>query len=81
MKDPKRALEYAHRAMAMAEEAGEGDLAENIEIIALALFQTGDTAAAIETQRRVVELLPEDEGLAETLARYEAALLDDEETP
>ncbi len=52
-----------------------------LDTLALAQHLTGDTATAIETQRRVVELLPADESLAETLARYEAALQPGEETP
>jgi hypothetical protein len=40
------------------------------------LDRTGDTAAAVETQRRVLSLMPEaaDTGVATRLAEYEAAL-------
>ena len=65
LRDPARALTMAQRAL---DKVGGNDYAI-LDTIALAQHLTGDTVAAIETQRRVVELRPDDEGLAETLAR------------
>jgi hypothetical protein len=47
-----------------------------VDTLALAQHRTGDTAAAVETQRRALSLMPEgaDPGIATRLAEYEAAL-------
>jgi len=75
-RDPARALSLAERACAL-EEAGAGaNLWVYLDTLALAQHMTGDTATAIETQKRAIELMPEgaDASVAERLAEYEAAL-------
>ncbi|MCH7603301.1 MAG: tetratricopeptide repeat protein, partial [Planctomycetes bacterium] len=74
LRDPARALPLAQRAV---DKSGGNNYAI-LDTLALAQHLTGDTAAAIETQRRAVELRPNDKSMAEALARYEAALQPDE---
>jgi tetratricopeptide (TPR) repeat protein len=76
LRDPVAALGYAERARALEEAAGGSNLWMYLDTLARAKHMTGDTAAAIETQKRAIELVPEDEReeLNATLAKYEAAL-------
>jgi tetratricopeptide (TPR) repeat protein len=76
LRDPARALGYAKRACD-AEEAADGDsLWTYLGTLALAHYLTGDTAAAVETQRRAMSLMPEgaDPQMTHRLAEYGAAL-------
>ncbi len=75
--DPARALAYARRACTMAEAAGGATLWRLLGTLALAQHRTGDTTAAVETQKRAITLMPDpdaDPGMATRLAEYEAAL-------
>ena len=76
-RDPRTALKLA---LEVAEKTGY----ENpsfLDTLSLAYHLTGDTAKAIESQRKAISLLPEGEspfrkGLEEALAKFEAALTD-----
>jgi hypothetical protein len=50
-----------------------------LDSLAAAQHQTGDTSAALDTQRRALELMPEgaDPEMAERLSEYEAALAEE----
>ena len=76
LQDPERALGYAERACELAEGSSVGDLWALLDTLALAQHRTGDTAAAVATQRRALSLMPEgaDPTVAARLAEYEAAL-------
>jgi len=78
LRDPGRALGFAKRTCALAEESGSDRLWTYLDTLALAQHKTGDTAAAIETQKRALALMPEGAGpkMAERLAAYEAAMKD-----
>jgi tetratricopeptide (TPR) repeat protein/tRNA A-37 threonylcarbamoyl transferase component Bud32 len=80
--DPARALLLAERACRMEKEAGGAELWGYLDTLAMAQHLTGDTAAAVNTQRRAIELMPEDADpeMAERLAMYEAALAAEGET-
>jgi hypothetical protein len=76
LRDSRRALPLAERAC-LLEEANNGDrLWMYLDTLALAQHMTGDTAAAIETQKRAISLMPEnaDPEMATRLANYEAEL-------
>lgn len=78
--DPDKALVYARRACILEEGSGGNALWKYLDTLALAQHRTGDTAKAIETQRRAIWLIPESEGVATqeefaaNLRTYEAAL-------
>ncbi len=74
LRDPQRALAYAERACA----GGNANIPNYLDTLALAHFRTGDTAKAIETQRRALSLIPagSDPEMAAHLAQYEMALAD-----
>ena len=77
VRDPARALGYAIRACALEEAAGGEDLWPCLDILAAAQHMTGDSAAAVETQKRVIELAPPGADTSEferRLVIYEAAL-------
>jgi tetratricopeptide (TPR) repeat protein len=76
LRDPALALRLAGRACHMEEESSGANLWGHLDTLALAQHRTGDTAAALDTQRRALELMPEgaDPEMAERLATYEAAL-------
>jgi tetratricopeptide (TPR) repeat protein len=78
LQDPERALALARRACERAEAEAGAELWQYLDTLALALHGTGDTAAAVATQRRALELTPEDadSGVRARLAEYEAALGD-----
>ena len=80
LRDPAAAMHYAGRACAAAERAGDSELYSYLDTLALAQRLTGDTAKALETQKRAVSLMPKN-ALAATrteieqrLVEYEAAL-------
>jgi hypothetical protein len=78
-RDPQAALPLARRAT----EASGGNDPAILDTLALALFETGDVAAAVETESKTVALLaPGDSALrAEleaSLARFEAVLEEDQ---
>ncbi|MCB9846086.1 MAG: tetratricopeptide repeat protein [Phycisphaeraceae bacterium] len=77
LRDPARALGYAERACALEEAANGASLWQYLDTLALAQHATGDTAAAIDTQRRAISLMstPDaDPEMHDRLAEYEAAL-------
>jgi tetratricopeptide (TPR) repeat protein len=75
-------LQEPASALRIALEAAELTHFENpnyLDTLALAYHRTGDTAKAIETQKKAIALLPEGPsqlraGMEEALARFEAAL-------
>jgi len=74
------ALPLAERACALAEERGTYGRWNYLDTLALAQHMTGDTAKAIETQRRALALIPPEyhqqrKKFEERLAEYEAALV------
>jgi tetratricopeptide (TPR) repeat protein len=78
LRNPTRALAYDRRACEMVETADGANLWMYLDTLALAQHKTGDTAAAIETQKRVVSLIPDDDSkradAEQRLNQYEAAL-------
>jgi tetratricopeptide (TPR) repeat protein len=74
LRDPEAALRLAREASAMTNHASPPVL----DTLALAQHLTGDTAAAVETERKALSLLPADSpGRGEyeaALARFETAL-------
>ncbi|MEK7710504.1 MAG: hypothetical protein AAB341_01290 [Planctomycetota bacterium] len=80
LRDPPAALPLAERACALAEERGTYGRWNYLDTLALAQHRTGDTAKAIETQRRALGLIPPEyhqqhKEFEASLAEYEAALL------
>ncbi len=77
LRDPARALPLAQRAV---DKAGGVDPAL-LDTLALAQFMTGDTSAAIETEKKALSLLASDApgrgDYEAALAKFEAALKDD----
>lgn len=74
-RNPETALQLA---LDVAEKTGHKN-PDYLDTLALAYYQTGDTALAIETQKKAVSLLPVGESpdrteLEERLAEFEAAL-------
>ncbi len=59
-RDAKRARELATRACAIEEANGGSLLFRYLNTLALAQHQTGDTATAVQTQKRALSLIPED---------------------
>ena len=76
LQDRERALGYAERACALAEVSSPDDLWALLSTLAIAQYLTGDTPAAVETQRRALALMPEgaDPTMVPRLAEFEAAL-------
>jgi serine/threonine protein kinase/tetratricopeptide (TPR) repeat protein len=76
--DPVRALDYAQRACDLDEANGGRIRWEFLGTLAWAQHKTGDTAAAVGTQRRAVSLIsdehPQREKALQRLDEYEAAL-------
>ncbi|MHC5002523.1 MAG: tetratricopeptide repeat protein, partial [Planctomycetota bacterium] len=78
--DPERARQLAERACEREQRDGGKILWMYLDTLAQAQHRTGDTAAAIETQRRAIALVPESgaavlrPGLERRLEEYEAAL-------
>ena len=67
LRDPRAALRLARDACAMTDDADPAYL----DTLALAQHLTGDTPAAIETEKKALSLLPPD---ASDRGEYEAAL-------
>lgn len=63
MRDPAKALKLARKAVSKS----EGKDARFLDTLALACHLTGDTAKAIETQRKAVSLLPPGESIPRTV--------------
>ncbi len=79
LRDPAAALPLAERACALAEERGTYGSWNYLDTLALAQHRSGDTAKAIETQRRALGLIPPEyhqqrKEMEQRLAEYEAAL-------
>ncbi len=77
LRDPAKALGYARRACAFEETSKGGWLWGYLDTLALAQYRTGDTAAAVQTERRAISLMPPaqaDPEMPQRLAEYEAAL-------
>jgi tetratricopeptide (TPR) repeat protein/tRNA A-37 threonylcarbamoyl transferase component Bud32 len=78
LRDPTRALAYSQRACDSEEAAGGGNLWKWLDTLALARQRIGDTAAAVETQRRALSLMAPDHAdradYEKRLAEYEAAI-------
>lgn len=60
LRDPDRAADFARRAVDLAERSHKRALHNYLDLLALALHQTGDTAAAIEAQKRALAVFPQD---------------------
>ena len=76
---PATALSFAERSCALGEEKAPAHRWNYLDTLAIAQHRTGDTAKAIETQRRALGLIPPEyhqqrEEFEERLAEYEAAL-------
>ena len=78
LQDPARALEFAKRACEREAARGGSMLWAYLDTLALAQHRSGDTGAAVATQKRALERMPAgaDEGVRQRLAEYEAALED-----
>ena len=77
LRDPARALGFARRACTLEEAAGGKELWSYLDTLALAQHRSGDTGAAVQTQRRAISLIPKENGdpdMPKRLAEYEAAL-------
>jgi len=79
LREPATALPLAERACALAEERGTYGRWNYLDTLALAQHMTGDTAKAIETQKRALDLIPPEyhqqhKEQEQRLAEYEAAL-------
>ena len=77
LRDATQSLAYAERACALEEAAAGGSLWQYLDTLALAQHMTGDSAAAVETQKRAISLMPSpdaDPDMPKRLAEYEAAL-------
>jgi tetratricopeptide (TPR) repeat protein len=59
LQDPVRAVEFARRAVELAEAENARNTYRMLDLLAAAHHQSGDTAAAVETQRRAIDALPE----------------------
>jgi tetratricopeptide (TPR) repeat protein len=68
MRDPQKALEYARRAVALT----KNNDAPTLDTCALALFERGEFARAIETQEHAIALLGSEDRSRQ--ARYQARL-------
>jgi serine/threonine protein kinase/tetratricopeptide (TPR) repeat protein len=77
LRDPARALPLAQRACAGAEAEGALDLWSFLDTLALAHHAVGDHDAAVEAQRRALDLIPVDDpardDVERSLAEYEDA--------
>jgi len=75
IQDAERARSFAEKACDIEESEAGGSLARYLDTLALAHYLSNDVSAAVDTEKRAVDLQPESAKLAETLAKYEAALL------
>jgi len=65
-RDSAKALEYAQKAVSLS----EGKTSEILDTLAEAYFVNGNFDKAIETERKALELSPDEASLKEGLARY-----------
>jgi tetratricopeptide (TPR) repeat protein len=70
LRDPQLALSWAQRAV----DGTRGKSADCLRALAEAQFASGQTAEAIKTQRRAIELVPADESYKDRLREMLAAL-------
>lgn len=70
LRDPELALRFAKEAV---EKSGGRD-ADILDTLALALFETGEVARAVQVQEQAVRLAPSRKTFHEALGRYQAAL-------
>lgn len=73
LRDPEQALIYAERACTLAAAKEAPNLFRYLNTLAAAQHATRDTTAAINTQKRALELKPEMPELMASLEEYEAA--------
>ncbi|MHC5115256.1 MAG: tetratricopeptide repeat protein [Planctomycetota bacterium] len=59
LRDPARAVGFAQRAVDVAQAEESRDTYKMLNLLALARHQSGDTARAVETQKRAIEAMPE----------------------
>jgi tetratricopeptide (TPR) repeat protein len=75
LRDPAAALVFAQRACAKEEQNGGSELWNYLDTLALAWHMNGNTATAIETERKAISLLsadrPERARLEQNLAAFE----------
>jgi non-specific serine/threonine protein kinase/serine/threonine-protein kinase len=80
LRDPAAALVFARRACAKEDESGGSELWNYLDTLALAWHMNGDTATAIETEKKAISLLPlespERSALERNLAAYESRRTD-----
>jgi len=80
LRDPAAALGFARRACAQEEQHGGAELWDYLDTLALAWHMNGDTATAIETEKKAISLLPlespERSALERNLAAYESRSTD-----
>ena len=58
LRNPDLAVEFAQRAVSIAEARNKRRLLQYLNVLALAQHQTGETAMAIKTQKRAISLMP-----------------------
>jgi tetratricopeptide (TPR) repeat protein len=68
MRDPQKALEYARQAVALT----KNNDAPTLDTCALALFECGEFARAVETQEHAMAILGSEDRARQ--ARYQARL-------
>ncbi|MCH8825268.1 MAG: serine/threonine protein kinase [Planctomycetes bacterium] len=73
IQEPIRAIEFAQRAVDLAQLANSRSLYKLLDLLALALHQKGDNAKAIESQKRAIEFIPKQFSPG-TFAKYESHL-------
>ncbi len=71
---PNKAVHFAERALAAAREENRGSPHKYHDMLALAQYQAGDIATAIETEKHAISLLTGSEYDASVRPAYEAAL-------
>ncbi|MCP3902274.1 MAG: tetratricopeptide repeat protein [Planctomycetes bacterium] len=87
LQDPVRAIEFAGRAVDVAQAQDPGDIHRMLDVLALAQHQSGDHARAIETQKRAIASIPPRAGPSiraayeRDLRTYEAALGENGDQP
>ena len=69
LRDPRKALKLVEKAVAKS----NGKHAGILDTLALAYHRTGDTAKAIETQRKAVALLPPGDSISRTALEFRLA--------
>ena len=73
IQDPGRAVEFARRAVDMAQAENARALYKMLDVLALAQHRSGDAAGAIDTQKRAIEAIPKRAGRG-VVAKYERHL-------